>query len=628
MNVEHARDESALKRNSKHVYVAAAVLLLQLGLLTFTIPLGDLIGTRSFFYIDNPYHLYQIELGRAFIEKGRLIGYDPFFGGGNIGGMMFNVSARLPVLISALLPASVSTRTIYAAYVFCCALLAPLAIVAATFILRWSFWPTVLAASFALLYWWIGPFRWYHTAGMVSYVCACYLSVAYAVWTWDICTTTRTIKRCVQIALAGIAGGLCLWLHPLFGVLAPVMFLAFAAANYRRIHFKRLLSRAVPVGAIALVLNLPWVVVALGAGPILKEQVYQRQTGINVLLHPLFGLRGDSLASILHPIIFLVCLSGFFVLNATRRRELLPLILAATAFLIFSAFGGASETLASLQPNRFMPAGFLMLTLGAGLTAGTFVEHLFTRYSIAPRWISVSLVFGLLFALPVRELMREISPKDLGHHGKVPPEMTNLPPDVDWLRSWIASNTTNEGRLLFETSLARIHGGGHVAGYLALATQREFIGAAYPYMLADVSFWDHFGFDKKLNELSVERFRQGIELENVGWIVAHSNDLVRLIAKAPEIKLIAQRGPIRVFVVGRALSYIQSGKGKVVSRGIDRVTVTGASGTSLVLRYRWVPGLHAFPAAKLEAEEVSPDFPRMIRVLDPPPEFTLSLGHG
>jgi hypothetical protein len=43
------------------------------------------------------------------------------------------------------------------------------------------------------------------------------------------------------------------------------------------------------------------------------------------------------------------------------------------------------------------------------------------------------------------------------------PELTDSPALVALLESWIAANTSADRRMVFETSLGRIHGGGHVA---------------------------------------------------------------------------------------------------------------------------------------------------------------------
>src|ERR1700712_5221990 len=67
------------------IVVAAQVLAVGV-----VLPWSALAGTATFWHIDHPYHRYQIALGRALLHEFQLVGYDPFFGGGQLGGVTFN----------------------------------------------------------------------------------------------------------------------------------------------------------------------------------------------------------------------------------------------------------------------------------------------------------------------------------------------------------------------------------------------------------------------------------------------------------------------------------------------------------------------------------------------------------
>ena len=89
-----------------------AAITAQLVLLRFSMPLTAVTSGGWFFNIDNPYHLYQLELGRALQAQWRWTGYDPFFAGGDVADLSSNVSARLALLVAGLLPASIPTASV------------------------------------------------------------------------------------------------------------------------------------------------------------------------------------------------------------------------------------------------------------------------------------------------------------------------------------------------------------------------------------------------------------------------------------------------------------------------------------------------------------------------------------
>ncbi|MCM8594548.1 hypothetical protein [Accumulibacter sp.] len=600
--------------------LALAVVLLQFGLLEMTLPLSELFSGKPLFHIDHPYHLYQIEQGRALLKQGLLTGYDPYFVGGNLGGVTSNASSRVPVLVSALLPDTVPTEVLYKVYVFVCALLAPLALIGMGRALRWPLLHTALAAVVGVLLFWVGELRWYFMAGMVSYVLGCYVGLAYGAWVWSVCAAAQQ-GITWRILAAGVSGGLGLWLHPLFGLLPAVLFLALLVVDRQRLSLP-MTGRALAIVVIAVALNLPWLLSMGTAEPHFIGHPYQRAVGIDVLLQPLLGIGGSPVGSFLNPAICAVALIGLVVVDRTGRARLLPLVIAGWSLLLFGAFGATSERLASLQPNRFIAAGFLTLGMAAAFVIGQCAlgGHS-ARQRIAAMVTLVIAVFALAFG--AREVVREVSPGKHARYGKLPAEVLNQPASYTFLASWLAENTSPDGRILFETSMARVHGGAHVAGILAKQIGREFIGSPYPYSLPDVSFWDGHGFGGKIDGLSEERFLAGLERYNVGWIVAHSAPLKRLLSRIPIVEPVAQYEGIEVYRVRRSLSYVAEGAARIESREFNRVVVSDAAGERVTLRYNWVPGLATEPPAQVVPAADGSGFRPLVTVIDPPPRFTL-----
>jgi hypothetical protein len=604
--------------------ILLATLLVQLSLLAVTFPLPGWEQGQGLFHIDHPFHIYQVTLGRALLDHGNLVGYDPFFGGGNLGGVTFNASAKLPVLISLLVPDSVSTETLYLFYVFLCALIAPLAIASVGMILRWPAIQTAVAALIGILFWWIGAFRWYHTAGMVSFVCACYTSIVYSVWAYQLIRARDNKFPYAKIAAAGILGGLGLWLHPLFGVMAGAMITAFGLVNFRDLNLRSAIATAIAIGLIALALNAPWIVVMRTGSNILDDNPYQKDFGIEFLANAMIGVWGRSMGSLLNPFVVALGLIAMFLGRSERRREIIAFFSTGSTLILFAAFGAKVSMLANLQPNRFLAPGFLLIGIAASYAIADGKTWLQVKQQKILSMMSMASLV-LLAAILARELVREVIPGTHGRYGMPPPEVTYPPGSVSWLDSWINEHTNPEGRILFETSLARKHGGGHIAGYLTLRTKREFIGAPYPFLMPERSFWDKAGFGRPLAELTTKQLVAGLDLYNVGWVIAHSEELSQRVAELPQARLLAQRDGIHIFGINRPLSYFEVGDAHVVERNFDRLEISAKPGDKLILRYHWLKGISTTPKSQIEPISLSPDLPPFIQITNAPVHFRIHL---
>ena len=605
------------------ILVAALSLLVQLALLALAFPLPGWEEGQGLFHIDHPFHIYQVTLGRALLEHGSLVGYDPFFGGGNIGGVTFNASAKLPVLISWLIPNAVSTEFLYTCYVFLCALIAPCSLAGVGVLLRWSVIQTTAVVLLGTLFWWVGSFHWYHTAGMVSFVCASYTSIAYSVWIYRIIGARNNRWPYAKIGMAGIIGGLGMWLHPFFGIMAGVMVATFMWAHSSELSLRSILARGTPVGLIAFALNVPWIL-AMRADSNILGQPYQKEAGVEILIDAVLGIWGRSMGSILNPLVIILGLAALYLVLPERRRALTAFLGAGTALILFAAFGAKVNLLSDLQPNRFFAPGFLIIGIGASYAVEGAKSWLQARQSLLFNLV-VAFAIILAGAVLTRELVREVTPGPHGHYGKSPPEVTNPSSSVAWLVSWINENTSSEGRILFETSLARKHGGGHIAGYLALQTKREFIGAPYPFTMPERSFWDGTGFGQDLAGLTTEHLVAGLNLYNVGWVIAHSAELTRRMEELPQARVLAQQGDIRIFGINRPLTYFHAGDAKVTARDFDRLEVAAKPGAPLILRYHWVKGITTTPATQIDPISLSPNFPPFIQISNAPEHFTIHI---
>jgi hypothetical protein len=151
---------------------AGATLLLQSLLVAMTLPIGELLTPTPLLHIDAAHHWYEVMVAAELAQQGKLVGYDPFFAAGYLGGIAFNTSARVPALFAAPFVASfgpaVSVALAFKLFSVACAIAGPAALPAAARTLGLHAGHQLAAAALALMLWWASPLQWYHTAGIVA----------------------------------------------------------------------------------------------------------------------------------------------------------------------------------------------------------------------------------------------------------------------------------------------------------------------------------------------------------------------------------------------------------------------------------------------------------------------------
>ena len=603
--------------------LVGATLAIQLLLLSAAFPIDGISNGLGPFHIDHPYHQYQVDFGRQLLKHWHLNGYDPMFGGGSLGGMAVNASARMPVLLAALVPDSVSTQALYSTYLLACGLLSPLAIASIGPMLQLATANCIALSLAGIVFWWVGAFHWYHTAGMAAFVTAAFTGVSFAVIAFAGLVIQQGPNAVRKVIFAGIAGGLGLWLHPLFAVVATVTLIALIITHWRELNLLNLSLRVLGVALIALALNLPWLLAMRDTQESLLDQPYQKSVGLAYLGRALIGRWDGAMGSLINPLSVAALALGLCLRPSLNGRLVVALTLAGVSFAVLAGFGAMSAAIGMLQPNRFMPLSFLLLGLAAALVWSELVSR--TAASARRPWQLLGSI-GLLAGLAVlgREVLREAQPGPHGHYGYAP-ELTAPPEDMQWLIDTLTAKSTNSARIIFESSLGRVYGGGHVAGYLALKTGREFVGGAYPFQIPTKSFWDGRALGSAVDAVSDEKLSEIIELFNVGWIITHTTALADRVRSLPGVKQIDQRKGVRVFAIERPYSYLAAGDGAVAARSADKVSVISGSATPIVLRYQWIEGLTAGPGRTIEPYSLSPDYPPFIRIIGPAGKFDVRM---
>lgn len=606
--------------------IAALSCLLQFLLQAAFFPLSALSDSTRVGAIDAPYHQYQLEVARDLCRDGLVAGYEPRFLAGAAGGVTLNASAKVPGAIYCAVGQWVSAASVYKHFSFWSGVAAPALIVLACGLLGVSAATTLLAGLFACLLWWVGPLRWYHTAGMVSWVLAAYAIPAFvaAFWRWGL---ERRPGAWMAIGLCGAFGFL---LHPLFVVAAVLFGAPVLAASWPKVKPLTLLASVAVVGAVTLLPNLIWILPSISTpGLANADTPYQRAVEPLLFAHEMLG-RAPTAAggSKLYLVLVLGALFSMLPARKSEGFEALPSLVGAALLMAWASLAGWSGSLALLQPNRFSALAWLTTCVPAAagfVWAGRSAIHSGEWRLLKALLLAAALGLGLYY---VKDALHEaLAPAGQARVGTQPPESRSAGAVERSLASYLRSSTSADARVLFETSLGRIHDGGHGAGLLAYFGQREFIGGPYPF-LGSVNFWDGTLMGRPILEYSEQQLARLLTAYNVGWILCHTAACKEALSRLPDTLQTDVMGPVTAFRRQSYPGFVASGLGVVTGRCTNRVEVESQGGGSLVLRYHWVPALRSVPSGEVRPIVLANDLAPFVEVRNPPPRFSLRLGSG
>jgi len=578
-------------RHSSHAVAGLTILILQFALLSYSFPLSELFSTLPLTAVDHAFHQYQTLLSLDLAKQGQIVGYDPHFSAGYVGGVTLDASAHLPTLAVWAMESFLNPIATYKVYVFIAALIATLCLPLAACILNLNKLTTWCASILGLLLWWASAFHWYHTVGMVSYVLVAYLSIPYCA---ALIRILRTEHRWSHSILLGLCGSGAFFIHPFFPI-AITIFVVMLHVFYRNEYrLKRTILPLTIIAIIAVLPNLIWIATMISSPSFAgtAAQPYQKVVDVKILWGELIGLwHAPAMGAKIYPL--LVILAAIAGWREAGARQLVARIFLAEwgVLVVFAAFGAALPGLGALQPNRFSMLGYLFLVIPASMGLVSLLRLAITK---RPHGYPLAILLCLmpLAALVGKEFTHEISTAPTGRYGKPPPEVTGLGENNQALLHWITENTSQDGRILFETSLARVHDGAHIAGLLAYLSKREFIGGPYPYMFF-ADFWDEHVFGKKIQSIDQSEFSDYLGTYNIGWIIAHSPQSIEYLDKNTGIKYITQIGPVRIYQANRPLTYVLAGLGKVSNQGYSLSVHVPEPGEPVTLSYHYTKNLHS-----------------------------------
>jgi hypothetical protein len=623
-----------LQKNFWWIVCAAAGFVFLLGRAATLAPRGASLNFNDF-----PVLIYTAEAARAFhAANGLLWGYDPHFMAGYPLGFIWN--SNVAIQWFAVHFPHVPVVSVVHAFLTGGLVLFP-------FVWWWTLRNFGLArheASVALilggLYFLLGmPVMFFGTgmltAGVVTYMALFAASFIY-----------RAVNDGgAWWAGAAAASALALFFHKTAAVILFVPVLVVIAMAVRERRTARIAGLAA-VGGFALAVNWFWVrpmlVFMKHYENVTEAPFWQNRD----LLRPFKDYCTGSVA--MNNIVFtgsyawvhaaglwLLAISGVCGCIALKRRGKGNLAaffaISAAGLWLYSYYGAYLPGGASLNPARYFPVSQLLFAAAGGVAiAGpeasdskggrrTIFQNVI--FVIIPVICVAAMAYASNRLKPFESLLDwPASPET----GALVERIKSLPPG---------------GRIMIEDSgvmdtdsSGQIYGSAQTLSRFGRWTGREFVGGPYPYVFLDyhrVSFQDGGAFGRSLSDFNPEELLNRIEQYNVKWIFCWSGGSKAYFGKYEGLYTLAGRQDKFDFFEVKSYkpTFFIKGSGSVKA-DYSRIEVHDAKpeGGELILKYHWIDGCRAKPAAKLERYAVPGDPAGFIRVLNPPPDFVILFG--
>lgn len=584
------------------LYVLALALLLPI----------DRLGTQPMLRRDFSYHYSQIvELGDIIANQGDAWGYSARFFAGYPIGISSNLGSKgwtwFVYLLSTL---SINTVLAFNLFTVLGWLMMPMLIYKAAREFELSAKTATLAAVIASIYWWGSyPYSFIANWGGTAFV----ISMPLALFALATFATYARSGRLRDLIRMGLVFALCGWVHILSVVIVLPGLLLLYALHFRRMRLTQHIG-AIFAGIVALLLQLPWL------GPFWKIKNWFVSTEHQMPL-PAGGLDRVHIDLIslqpqawLHRILIVAALAGAIILWRKRQRAQ-ALFFSGLPMLMF-ALGYFGFGFGELQPARFIQVGYLWLVFANAVAA----RHLLTalQRNAAQRRRAMAIAAALLIAFIPNALLivdRAIARPLL--------LINDVHPDVQELIEWLRDNTTTEGRILFQDSDPHWQIELNVtAGYIAYASQRDFIGGPYPWG-GPLDFLDNRPFDRDIQTITSDQLAHYLGLYNIHWILVHTQVMRDALDANPQLVTRIANLPIaQIYTVNDPGDYFLKGSGRVEVNG-NRIELYDLQGEEVILKYHWVPQLTSAPSVDISRFFADPDPYGFIRITNPPQRLTL-----
>jgi hypothetical protein len=617
-------------------WTSAIFLLHTLCLAMLFAPMSGLINREPIIEQDWGLHFHHLKSIEAFwLGDKSLCGYSPFFMAGYPANTIQDLSIKLFEL------ASLGLATIALTPIQWFKLSAVFVMASIPWLLHFSarnFFAqdelkTIcppLAALFGTAYWWTCLPREMFFYGMIGFSGAAYLSIFGVSLFYRMANHPRiwssTHGAWLLFALAIIP----LHVQAVVILLSPAMALLIARPNLIRGRF--LLWLIMPA-ALSLLANIAWLMPAFSHRHNDVSSAIVDQLPLFVSADPLTFVK-DYLSPkgywTFRPALWdkgfrlmLLILGSLGTVKLLRSRDSglgIVFVTALISLFLLTYFGSLVPFLKGWQPLRFKVPFDLFLAIPAVYLVADWL----TSRSSASR---NPLVPVLLFAGAAAFLVNVLQTEARGQMRL----RTHLASEVSAVVEWIAKETPENARVLFEESgdeTGFVYDGMYLSSFVPYWTNRQLIGGPINLYNDRHHFAEfHSGklFKKSIHTLSEEEIANSIRLYNIGAIVAfHPASIQRLQSMSGLVTLVKRVGPVHLMRVNQPFTWFLKGEGKIKASA-NRLELSEVRGDEVILKYHWTEGLIGQPSLKIVAIKIDEDPIPFIKIIDPPATFTLQI---
>ena len=630
-------DHAWQSRKGAFLWVSAVFLLHSLGLALLFQPISGLWSRQPVIEQDWGLHFHHLNSLQEFwrIDR-RMWGYNPLFMAGYPSNTIQDLSIKLFELLA--LPLSALGLNLVLAFKLTVFMVMAAIPWVMFFAARNLFGeePLVrivpsLAAFLGTAYWWNSLPREMFFYGVVGFPPAAYLSLLavslfYRILNSErLLTVTRVLWLVVAVAILPLHFQTVL-------ILAPPM-VALLMTQREFLHRRGLLWIGAAIVA-AVLANLVWLLPAIthradevsstivgqlplfsSSDPLPFVKDYFSQSGY-------WTFRPSAWEKGLRWLLLILGGMGIFRLTRDGRRDLgVMLSVAVGTLFLVTYFGSLIPSLRSWQPLRFKVPFDLYLVLAASFLIATWKSsraHGLSRIAVPIVLICGGMAFFInLFATEAQNSMTL---------------RTEISPEIREVVDWIRDEAPEDGRVLFEESgdeTGFVYDGMYLSSFIPYWTSRQLIGG--PINLYNdrhhfAEFHSGILFKRDIATFTDNELRSYFLTYNIGSVVAfHPRSIQRLLSVPGLVSPDRRIGAIHLMKVNQPLTWFLKGKGDIQA-GFNRIRLSNIAGDELLLKYHWTEGLVSDPPVSIAPEKLLDDPIPFIKIVRPPPEFTLRIG--
>lgn len=605
-------------------------------LLTVFFSPRDILSDTPIYSDDYAMHFGECLSAKRFLtSNGSCWGYDPYLLAGFPRGALVNADNKGWELWYTALSPLVGSGRAFKSFVIIFLLVYPFFVYLAARNFDLSYEISLIAGAIALLFFNLSLAAAFVSYGMISYVCAGFLSL-YVFSLFYRVIDAMTVPRYIMLSMLF---ALLINIHILstFHIIIPIATLYLI--NAKRLPLRQhIVILSIPF--VGLVINSYWLIpmVKFVSFKTRNPETWNFTLQIRNLFEPvkvyifqrktLFYTIPELNNTFIDVVLLLFGVLGLYGWKLKKLKGLwLPFTGGIIAAFIIAFYGSFTTFFPQFQPERFTVALSLLLIIPASAGFSIFWRVLIENCSRSSSVFIACLLFVLSYRPLVRpfEILFTHKPYRLNCH--VPYEFKDL---VTFLKNY----TTNEGRILIEdseysiTSPIHEYFGGHLPGLFPEYLKREYLCGPrpmYPIQHGYASFTRGVLFEKKLKMYTAEELKKMFDAYNVKWIVCWHQESKDFFEHLPGyIITLGQVNKFTIYEVQRKPSFFLSGSGEV-SADYNRIELQNvvSENDEIVISYHWMEQLRAIPSGTIERVSLAGDPVGFIRIKNPPSKFSI-----